>query len=78
MGEPAEQVYTPEQVAEHLQVSLKTIMLYLRSGKLKGFKVGRLWRIRERDLEAFMRGPNDRLVEEESPNAQGKQTRRRR
>jgi excisionase family DNA binding protein len=29
-------------------------MGYLRSGKIKGIKVGRLWRIREADLTAFM------------------------
>ncbi|MEW6173695.1 MAG: helix-turn-helix domain-containing protein [Bacillota bacterium] len=27
---------------------------WLRSGKLQGVKAGRLWRIRERDLEGFL------------------------
>jgi excisionase family DNA binding protein len=58
----AEQVYTPEQVAEHLQVSLRTVMDYLRAGKLKGFKVGRLWRIKDSDLQAFIGGAPQRCV----------------
>ncbi len=51
-----ERALTPEQAAERLQVSELTIKDWLRKGKLKGFKAGRLWRIREADLVAFMRG----------------------
>ena len=47
---------TPEQVAERLHISHLTIGNWLRSGKLKGVKVGRLWRVRESDLEAFLKG----------------------
>jgi excisionase family DNA binding protein len=49
-----ERLLTPEQVAERLQISRLTVMGYLRAGKLKGVKVGRLWRVRERDFEAFL------------------------
>jgi excisionase family DNA binding protein len=49
-----ERLLTPEQVADRLQISRLTVMGYLRSGKLKGVKVGKLWRVRERDLEAFL------------------------
>ena len=45
---------TPEQVAERLHISRLTIGNWLRSGKLKGVKVGRLWRVRESDLDAFL------------------------
>lgn len=50
-----EKVLTPAQVAERLQVSVFSIQEWLRQGKLKGFKAGKLWRIREADLEEFMR-----------------------
>jgi excisionase family DNA binding protein len=48
------QLLSPEQVAERLQVSRWTVMDYLRAGRIKGHKVGRLWRIKEQDLEAFI------------------------
>jgi excisionase family DNA binding protein len=51
-----QQLLTPEQVAERLQISRWTVMDYLRAGKLKGYKVGRLWRIKEQDLEDFLEG----------------------
>lgn len=52
-------ILTPEQVAERLHISRLTIGNWLRSGKLKGVKVGRLWRIRESELEAFLKRSED-------------------
>ena len=46
-------VYTPAQVAERLQVSLVWVMRALKAGHLSGFRVGRLWRVREADIQAF-------------------------
>ena len=47
---------TPEDVAAWLHISRLTVGNWLRSGKLKGVKVGRLWRVRESDLENFLKG----------------------
>ena len=52
-----EKVYTPEGAAEALLVSPKTIRDWLRAGRLKGIKIGRLWRVRESDLEEFLKSP---------------------
>jgi excisionase family DNA binding protein len=54
-----QQLLTPEQVGERLQLSVYTILDYLRhghprGGKLRGFKSGKQWRIREADLQAFI------------------------
>jgi excisionase family DNA binding protein len=45
---------TAEQAAAILQLSPKTIKDWLRAGKLTGCKIGRLWRVRPADLEAFI------------------------
>lgn len=45
---------TPEEVAARLQISRLTVMAYLRSGTLKGIKVGRLWRVDEAELRTFL------------------------
>ncbi len=52
---------TPDEVASRLQISRLTVISHLRSGALKGIKVGRLWRVSEEDLAAFLRasGPRD-------------------
>ena len=52
-----EKLYTPEQVAEHLQVTPKTVRHWLQTKQLKGVMAGRFWRIQESDLKAFLRVP---------------------
>jgi len=52
--ETVEKLLTPKEVADLLQIKPITVMTYLRKGTLKGFKVGRLWRVRNSDLEAFV------------------------
>jgi len=54
-----EKLLTPKEVAYLLQVKPVTIMTYLRRGELKGVKVGRLWRVRNTDLEAFLQAGQD-------------------
>jgi excisionase family DNA binding protein len=51
-----QRLLTPAQVADRLQISRVTVMDYLRKGRLKGHRVGKLWRIKEEDLAAFLEG----------------------
>src|SRR5256885_3990195 len=48
-----EQLLTPDVAAEKLAVSVKTIKNLLRSGKLRGVKVGNLWRLQEEAFEEY-------------------------
>ena len=48
------EVYTVRDVAQRLHLTTETVRDYLQEGKLKGFKVGKQWRVREQDLEAFV------------------------
>jgi excisionase family DNA binding protein len=61
-----QQVYTPAQVAERLQVSLVWVMRALKAGRLTGFRVGRLWRVREVDIQAFIEAHRSNGIGEES------------
>lgn len=47
--------YSPEQVAEKLQLSVRTIWAYIRDGKLPATKLGRKYRISEEQLDRFMK-----------------------
>ena len=49
-----EKLLTPKEVASILAVSPKSVREWLLQGRLKGVRVGRLWRIRKRDLDAFL------------------------
>ncbi|RJR42291.1 MAG: DNA-binding protein [Deltaproteobacteria bacterium] len=52
-----DQLLTPEEAAARLKISRLTLGNWLRSGKLKGVKVGRLWRVPESGLEKFLHAP---------------------
>jgi len=46
---------TPEEAAERLRVSPETVKKWFRSGRLRGVKVSVLWRVWEKDLDAFIK-----------------------
>jgi excisionase family DNA binding protein len=56
----AGKLLTVEEAADRLAVAVRTIREWLRTGKLAGVKAGRLWRIREEDLEAFLQKSGER------------------
>lgn len=49
-----DRLLTPAQVAQRLQVNERTVTQWLRKGHLRGFKIGKEWRISLADLEAFL------------------------
>ncbi len=49
-----DKLLTPPQVAQRLQVNERTVTQWLRRGHLRGFKIGKEWRVSERDLQAFL------------------------
>ena len=51
-----EQLYTPEEVAENLKVTRKTIYNWIHEGKLQAVKVGHFWRISETELKRLLKG----------------------
>lgn len=58
---------TPEQVAEVLQVTPDAVRRWLRTRRLRGIWIGRLWRIHPDDLSAFVQSmvpPPEELEEE--------------
>lgn len=47
-------VYTIKEVSEILRVSQMSVSRYIKAGKLKGSRLGRIYRITESDLKAFL------------------------
>lgn len=60
-----EDYLTPEEAAEILKVKKTTIWNWLRTGKLKGIKTGKIWRIRRDDLEEFLNKGSFKLETEQ-------------
>lgn len=47
-------IYTVPEVARRLQVTGKTVRTWIGERKLTAIRVGREWRIREEDVQAFI------------------------
>jgi len=45
---------TPAQVSEYLQIDQYKVNRWLREACLRGYKIGREWRIAPEDLETFL------------------------
>lgn len=49
-----EKILTPDQVAETLQIHPFTVLKFIKQGKLKASKLGRVYRIRSSDVDKFL------------------------
>lgn len=60
---------SPEEVAERLTVTPRTVRDWLRAGKLRGTKAGRLWRVSEEAVCEFLEAGEARAVKGQVPLA---------
>ena len=49
-----EKLLTTQEIADYLGLTQRTIYTYIQSGSLRAIKIGREWRIKEGELEAFI------------------------
>jgi len=49
-----EKLHTPADLATYLNVPLRNVWKLIRDGKIRSFRIGRLIRVREIDLEAYI------------------------
>ena len=49
-------ILTANQVAKILKAHINTVHKLLNTGQIKAFKLGSHWRIRQEDLESFIKG----------------------
>jgi excisionase family DNA binding protein len=52
---PTDEIFlTTEEVLEYLQVNLRTVYRLIKAGKIPAVRVGRQWRFRKRDIDAWL------------------------
>ena len=65
---PNDEIFlTTEEVLEYLQVNLRTVYRLIKAGKIPAVRVGRQWRFRKRDIDAWL--DTQRPRGERSPSA---------
>jgi excisionase family DNA binding protein len=64
---PSDEVFlTTEEVLEYLQVNLRTVYRLIKAGKIPAVRVGRQWRFRKRDIDAWLDSQRPRTERPES------------
>jgi excisionase family DNA binding protein len=53
---------TTEEVLEYLQVNLRTVYRLIKAGKIPAVRVGRQWRFRKRDIDAWLESQRPRAA----------------
>jgi len=48
------EILTPIQIAERLNVNRETVYTLLRKGEIPSFKVGKLWRVTEEQFHEYL------------------------
>lgn len=46
--------YTLEELSKKIKIPVITLRKYLRTGKLKGVKIGKHWRVTDEQLKEFI------------------------
>jgi len=60
-----EKLLTTQEVADYLGLTRRTIYTFIQEGTLRAVKVGREWRIKESELEAFISRGSGEIKEKE-------------
>jgi len=68
---------TTDEVLEYLQVNLRTVYRLIKAGKIPAVRVGRQWRFRKRDIDAWLESQRPRqgrpaAVPQRTPAAGGR------
>jgi len=58
---------TTEEVLEYLQVNLRTVYRLIKAGKIPAVRVGRQWRFRKRDIDAWLDSQRPRGGSRQAP-----------
>jgi len=54
---PPDRLITPKDAADRMAVSPSAVLLWLKTGQLRGVKAGKLWRLRESAIDEFLKEP---------------------
>jgi excisionase family DNA binding protein len=62
-----ESFLTTDEVLEYLQVNLRTVYRLIKAGKIPAIRVGRQWRFRKRDIDAWLESQRPRTARQGPP-----------
>jgi PTS system nitrogen regulatory IIA component len=61
-----ERLMSIKEVAEYLQVDMSTLYLWSQRGQIPAMKVGKMWRYRRSEIEAWLDQSRNQSVKDEA------------
>jgi excisionase family DNA binding protein len=61
---PMPKMYSPQNLADDIGVSMRTIYRWIEAGKVKAIKIGRQWRIPQEEYDRITKGGLQSLADE--------------
>ena len=58
LSEKEDTVLITQEACDYLRISRPTYLKYLNTGRIKGTKAGRGWRVLKSELDRFLKGDN--------------------
>ena len=58
LNEEESAVLTSREACDYLRISRPTYVKYLHTGRIKGTKAGKGWRVLKSELDRFLKGEN--------------------
>lgn len=55
-----DEIYTPIEIAKKLKITKEAVYGYIKKGYLPAFRIGKFWRVRGKDINAFVEMVNDK------------------
>jgi excisionase family DNA binding protein len=49
-----EKLFTVDEVADAFRINKQTVLRFIREGKIKAYKVGREYRVKEEEVNAYL------------------------
>ena len=65
-SEEKDEVLTTDEAIEYLRISKPTFLKYIRTGRIRAIKAGNGWRILYSELLLFLKGWDDKVIEEKN------------
>ena len=65
-----DQLMDIKDVANYLRVRESTVYAWAKGGKIPAFRLGRLWRFRRTELDAWLENQRLHLIKDRSGNAE--------
>jgi PTS system nitrogen regulatory IIA component len=65
-----ERLMSVQEMAEYLNVNISTVYMWSQKGQMPAMKIGKMWRYRRSEIDAWLNSRRTPRVERETPDGE--------